>query len=150
MVKFSATVSNFSPLQGIWNGSGVHTASYLKGTGTFSLVVDWLGCETDFSLPPNKEFKNEWRYISTSLYAFMTCMGTSFALHIVLIILISCSFSKQPSFKRVWSNLIKNGFKKITHKMKIQAIMIDMPCWLPGKFASSAKLLWVPQILHYI
>jgi len=101
MVKFSAAVSNFFPLQGIWNGSGVHTASYSIGTGTFSLGVDWLGCETDFSLPPNKEFKNEWRYISIPLYAFMTCMGTSFALHIVLIILTSCSCLMQPSFKRV-------------------------------------------------
>jgi hypothetical protein len=47
----------------------------------FPLEVEWLGCETDFSLPPNKEFKNEWRYISSPLYALMTCKGTSFALH---------------------------------------------------------------------
>ena len=147
MVKFSKI------LQRIWNGSGVHPASYSVGTGSFSLRVDWLGCETDFSLPANKEFKNEWRYISTPLYAFMTGIGISFALHIVLIILTSCNLSIQPSFKRVWFNLTKNGFKKIAtlcvHKMKIQVIMSDMPCWPPGKCASSAKLLWVPHILHY-
>jgi hypothetical protein len=35
MVKFSAAASNFSPLQRIWNGSGVHPASYSIGTGSF-------------------------------------------------------------------------------------------------------------------
>jgi hypothetical protein len=53
----------------------------------FSLGVEWLGCETEFSLPTTREFKNEWRYISTPLYAFMICMRTSFTLHIALVIL---------------------------------------------------------------
>jgi hypothetical protein len=48
----------FILLHRVQTSSGVHPASYLMGTGAYSLGVKRLGREVDRSLPPSAEVKN--------------------------------------------------------------------------------------------
>jgi hypothetical protein len=63
---------NFSLNHCIWNGPGVHPASYPMGTRVaLSLGVKRPGREADHSHSSSAEVKNAWSYTSTPQYAFM-------------------------------------------------------------------------------
>jgi hypothetical protein len=56
-VRFLAEAGNFSLRHRFQNGSGVHPASYLMGTGALSLGVKWPEREVDHSPSSSAEVK---------------------------------------------------------------------------------------------
>jgi hypothetical protein len=78
--------TNLSLLQNIKTNSGAHPASYLMGSGLLSPGggggggVKRPGCEANHPRKSSAEFKNEWIYISTPLYAFMACIASTLPL----------------------------------------------------------------------
>jgi hypothetical protein len=61
----------FSLLQVVQTGSGVHPTSYTMGTGGSFLGVKRPGSDAHHSPPTSAEVRNMWFYTSTPPYAFM-------------------------------------------------------------------------------
>jgi hypothetical protein len=66
--------------------TGAHLASCSLGTGGLFLEVRWLGLETDHWPLSSAEVKYEWRYISLTPYAFVSCKGRTLPvlLHVLI------------------------------------------------------------------
>jgi hypothetical protein len=72
--------TDFSVLLSAQTGSGAHPTSYTEGKAGYFLGGKQTGKGAGGSyylLPPRAEVKNDWVYISTPPYAFMTCTGTN-------------------------------------------------------------------------
>jgi hypothetical protein len=65
----------FSLLQVVQTGSGVHPTSYPAGAGALSLGLRQPGREANHSPPANAEVKKMWIYITTPSYAFMALIS---------------------------------------------------------------------------
>jgi hypothetical protein len=64
-------VKNFSLLQVVQTGSGVHPTSYPTGTGGSSLGVKRQRRESNHLPPASSEVKKMWIYTSNPSYSFM-------------------------------------------------------------------------------
>jgi hypothetical protein len=70
-IIFPAEAGYFSLHNFVQNGSGTHSASYLKNSrGTLSLGVKWPEREADHSPPSGTDVKNAWSYTSTPPIGF--------------------------------------------------------------------------------
>jgi len=69
MVQFPAGTREYSVLQNVQTGFGVHSASYSMGTkGFFPRGVKWLQGEVHCSPSSSAKVKNECSYITTPLH----------------------------------------------------------------------------------
>jgi len=73
--------NNFSLLKNVDSGSGAHGASYSMA---FPLEVQRLWRNAEYSHPSRADIRKEWRYTSTTRYAFMASTGTNWPSYITL------------------------------------------------------------------
>jgi hypothetical protein len=99
------------------------------------------GCKADHSLPSNGEIKNEWRYISTPEYEFLTCIGTTFFPFMLI-----CKYSKH--FCHL---LLKSSFKSQKCQFKYVTTGCMNYCWLrrTSSILSSKTQIHALSVLEY-
>jgi hypothetical protein len=64
-------------------GTGAYPAPYTMGTGSFP-AIKRTDSGLDHSTPSSAEFKKEYRYTSTRIWAFVACFRVNFTVYLLL------------------------------------------------------------------